>query len=185
MGKTNNNTTTTGSITLTEASEQLSDLLVEMYKAKTFIRFGKDLFDLALTNGFEGGALVSSIPNLTDRATKIATANSAILKLSQMIYVLDGMVKADLYTDGQIIKVKMYTIDILNALKEMLSNVSLPQKKITVKSPISVSSIDALSGLNGTYYDVSSGDDDGFDDIVTPAQFAPADYDQTVVVESK
>jgi uncharacterized protein YpuA (DUF1002 family) len=99
-----------------------------------------------------------------------------------MIYVLDGMVKAELYTDDQIMKVKLYTIDIINALKEMLSNVSMPQKKITVKSPINVSSVDGATALNGTYY--SSGDDDGFDDIVT-AQFIPADYDQAVVSESK
>jgi hypothetical protein len=186
MGKTNNNKTTIGSITLTEAGEELSDLLVELYKSKTFIRFGKDLFDMALKNGFEGGALVASIPNLTERQIKIATANSAILKLSQMIYVLDGMVKAEMYTDEQIMKVKLYASDIINALKEMLANVSLPQKKITVKSPISVSSVDGQAIAAGTYTEVPNGDDDGFDDIVT-SPYIPTDYDydQSVVAESK
>jgi hypothetical protein len=156
-----------------------------MYKSKTFVRLGKELADMAFKNGFEGGALVASIPLLTDRQAKISTANEAILKLNQLTYLLNAMVKADLYEQSQTVKVYNYADQIVLALKEMLSKVTQPQRKITVKTPITVSQTAGTNVVATPTYEAlpesAVGLDDGFDDVVY-SQY-PATYNQATAAD--
>jgi hypothetical protein len=134
----NSENVNTTRITLSDASLQLSDLLVKLYKSKTFVRLGKNLADSLFQNGFEGGALVSSIPLLSERSAKLDAANQALLKLNQARYILKAMLSAELYTAAQVNKLLSYLNEVIKGLKQMLDSVPATQRKITVKAPATV-----------------------------------------------
>jgi hypothetical protein len=132
-------TTTTnsgaGRITLADASLELSNLLIKLYKEKIFLRAGKNLADRFFECGLEGGALVASIPLLSDRALKLNSINQALLKLNEARYILRAMLSAEYYTATQVNYVLSYLDEIVKGLKQLLDSMPTSPRKVTVKTP--------------------------------------------------
>lgn len=132
MGKQNAN----GAVSLRAASEELGKQLIKLYKSKSFTRTGKDLADLLFNTGIEAGALISGISEVTDRRTKISTANKAILMLNQTMYIANIMQMADFYRPVQVKPIISYIEKLIEGLRELLHNVPDAQRRIVFKNPI-------------------------------------------------
>lgn len=120
------------------ASEELSRLLIKLYKSKSFTRAGKGLADMLFKTGIEAGALLSGISELTDRTEKIKAANSAILQLNQTVYIANVMQMADFYRASQVMPLISYIKQVIEGLRELLLNVPATVRKINFRSPVAV-----------------------------------------------
>lgn len=125
-------------LSLYAASEELARQLIKLYKAKTFVRSGKDLAELLFKSGIEAGSFISGISELSDRQAKIDAANQAILKLNQTMYVANVMQVAEYYTLKQVKPLIQYIGMILNALRDLLNKVPETQRVIRVVNPVDV-----------------------------------------------
>jgi hypothetical protein len=119
---------------MANASEELSKLLIKLYKSKSFTHAGKSLADMLFKSGIEAGALISGIGELTERTAKISAANQAILKLNKTKYLASVMEMADFYRAGQVKPIISYIKQIIEGLRELLLSVPEPVKKIRVQS---------------------------------------------------
>jgi hypothetical protein len=175
---TNNKINNGGRITLADASLELSNLFIKLYKEKTFIRSGKDLADKLFECGLEGGSLVGSIPLFSDRALKINAINQALLKINQARYILNAMLSAEFYTASQVNHLLSYLDEIIKGLKQLLDSIPAPQRKITVKSPavetpapkatkeVAVQKKPQQSKTETRVANTEAVDDDGFNDDI-------------------
>lgn len=120
------------------ASEELSRELIVLYKSKSFTRAGKELADLLFRTGIEAGALLSGVSELTDRGEKIRTANHALLKLNQTMYIANVMQMAEYYRLSQVAPLIDYCKLIIDGLRELLSNVPETVRKIHFRAPVVV-----------------------------------------------
>jgi hypothetical protein len=116
------------------ASEELSKLLIKLYKSKSFTHAGKSLADMLFKSGIEAGSLISGISELTERQAKINAANQAILQLNQTAYIANVMQMADFYRASQVKPLTSYVRQVINALRELLISVPEPIRKIHVQS---------------------------------------------------
>jgi hypothetical protein len=175
-------------VSLREVSEELGRRLVKLYQSEVFVREGKELCDSLFRTGIEAGALISGIPELTDRRSKIHTANQAILKLDQTIYMANIMLVAGYYRPQQVRSLMDYMWRIIDGLRDLLKRVPEPKRKVHIKysdgtsadldanlelqgeNPVVASSIDAQSNAY-TYPEVDNTQaeekaDEGFSDPV-------------------
>lgn len=120
------------------ASEELSRLLIKLYKSKSFTRAGKELADMLFKAGIEAGSLLSGISELTERTEKIKTANRAILQLNQTVYIANVMQMADFYRASQVMPLISYIKQVIEGLRELLLNVPATVRKINFRSPVAV-----------------------------------------------
>jgi hypothetical protein len=127
----------TGVMTLFEASEELRNLTVKLYKQKSFTRSAKVLSDMLFQTAVEAGSLLASICDLSDKQVKIDTANAAILKLNKTLYVLNTMRDVELYTSSQIAPLSDFINQVRDAVKELLKKTPVTRRRINVVTPSS------------------------------------------------
>lgn len=119
-------------ISLRTAGEELGKLLIKLYNVRIFPRAGKIFADKLFETGIEAGSLVTGIPRLTEREAKIRTANQAVLKLNEVIYVCGVMADAGFYKAGEVKPVQEYAEKILLGLEDLLNAVPVQPRRIRV-----------------------------------------------------
>lgn len=124
-----------GIMTLAQASEELRNLTVKLYRSKSFTRSGKVLSDQLFQTAVDAGAYLAAIGDLSDRTIKINTANEAVIKLDKTLYILKTMCEVDLYSSSQIAPLSDFIVEVITALKELLSKAPSTKRKINIMPP--------------------------------------------------
>jgi hypothetical protein len=117
-------------VSLSSEADELCNLLVDLYNKKLFVRAGKDLANNLFEIGLEAGSLLAAIDELPDKAVQYGTANQAMLKLTQTLYILDAMQRADFYTEAEIKKLSQFLEKTIDTLKRLLVQIRPAEQRV-------------------------------------------------------